>query len=475
MGDTTKHPNIIFIMADDMGYGDLACYGATKIPTPNTDRLAAEGMRFTDAHSASAVCTPSRYGVVTGRYCWRSRLRRGVLGGHGSPLIEPDRLTVASLLKDHGYATACVGKWHLGLGWAWKAPDRPEADLNWTEDGSNVDYSRPITGGPTELGFDYFFGIAGSLDMPPYCFIENDRTVGTPDRRKHPYEAQQRRGMMVEGWRDDLVDRTFAERAVAFIEDHVAARPDQPFFLYLPTAAPHRPCVPPEFMKGASKAALRGDMVAMLDWVVGRVMDALDRLGIAGETLLIVTSDNGARLTCYDGKDYGHKSCGDLRGQKADIWDGGHREPFLVRWPGKVPLASTSDQTVCLLDLTATCAAIVGAELPADAAEDSYDMLPAMLGEQSDAPVREAVVHHSVSGMFSIRRGPWKLVLGLGSGGFSEPRHLEPGPGEPPGQLYNMDTDPAETSNLWADHPEIVERLTALLEKWRTEGRSRPV
>ena len=475
MSDTARHPNIIFIMADDMGYGDLACYGATKIPTPNTDRLASEGMRFTDAHSASAVCTPSRYGVVTGRYCWRSRLKRGVLGGHGSPLIEPGRLTVASLLKGCGYATACIGKWHLGLGWAWKDPDRPEADLNWTEDGSNVDYSRPIAGGPTELGFDSFFGIAGSLDMPPYCFIENDRTVGVPDRRKHSYNPQQRRGMMVEGWRDDLVDRTFTEKAVAFIEDHVAARPDRPFFLYLPTAAPHRPCVPPEFMKGASQAGLRSDMVAMLDWVVGRVMDALDRLGIAGETLLIVTSDNGARLTCYNGKDYGHKSCGDLRGQKADIWDGGHREPFLARWPGKVPAGSTCDQTVCLLDLTATCAAIVGAELPAEAAEDSYNMLPAMLGRQSDAPVREAVVHHSVSGMFSIRRGPWKLVMGLGSGGFSEPRHVEPGPDDPPGQLYNMDTDTAETSNVWTKHPEIVERLTALLEKWRTRGRSRPV
>ncbi len=474
MTDKASLPNIVYIMADDMGYGDAGCYGATKIPTPNIDRLASEGMRFTDAHSCSAVCTPSRYGVMTGRYCWRSRMTRGVLGGFGAPMIEPDRTTVASMLKSRGYATAAVGKWHLGLGWATKdGHPLDEGRFGWDLDGFDVDYSRPITGGPTTLGFDYFFGISGSLDMPPYCFIENDHTVGIPDLEKEPYHTQQGKGLMTPGWRDDQVDVTFAKKAVRFVENHVADSPSQPFLLYLTTSAPHRPCMAPDFMKGRSQAGNRGDMVALYDWVVGELLAALKRLNIADNTLVIVTSDNGARLACADGNDYGHKSCGDLRGQKADIWDGGHREPLIVRWPGRVKPGSTCDQTVCLLDFMATFAAIVGAQLDDDDAPDSYNILPAILG-QAREPIRETLVHHSLNGMFSIRQGPWKLILGLGSGGFSKPREVKRAPGRPDGQLYNMAEDPAETQNLWRTRPEIVERLTALLETCRTAGRSRP-
>ena len=441
-------PNIVFIMADDMGYGDPGCYGAEKIPTPNMDRLAREGVRFTDAHSSSAVCTPSRYSVVTGRYCWRTRLKAGVFGGFSPPLIEPERLTVASMLKKVGYAAAAVGKWHLGLGWECR-----DGEAEPWGDGFNIDYSRPLTGGPLVLGFDYFFGISGSLDMPPYCFIENDHTFGIPDREKHPYNPQQRKGLMVPDWRDDLVDVTFAQRAVDFIESHVARSPDTPFFLYLTPSAPHRPCVPPDFAQGASQAGPRGDMVCVVDWVLGQVDSALQRLGIAEDTLLFLTSDNGARLTCYDGNDYGHRSCGPWRGQKADIWEGGHREPFIVRWPGKIAPGTTCDQTVCLADFMATCAAIVGTDLPEGAAEDSFNMLPALLGQETDKPVREAIVHHSIDGTFAIRKGPWKLIMGLGSRGFSEPRRLEPEPGGPPGQLYNLEEDPTESRNLWADRP----------------------
>lgn len=493
-----KDPNIIFIMADDMGYGDLSCYGATKIQTPNMDRAAAEGVRFTDAHSSSAVCTPSRYSVLTGRYCWRTARKRGVGGGFSLPLIDPSRLTVASLLKEHGYATAAVGKWHVGLGWQVKdeydnkggiaheenfrfghglgmtsIPSGKTFDPEIWEDTDAIDYAKPIIGGPRTLGFDYFFGITGSLDMPPYCFIENDRTVGIPNVEKSPYNTQQKRGYMTAGWKDEEVDSHFARKAVDFIENHVNDSPEQPFFLYLTPSAPHRPCMPPQFMAGKSQAGPRGDMVMMMDWVVGQVLETLDRLKIGDNTLLIITSDNGARPADIDGDTYGHKSCGDLRGYKADIWDGGHREPFLARWPEKIQAGTESDELFCLSDLTATCAAIVGGDLPHNAAEDSVNMLPALLDEPREAPLREAIVHHSVDGMFSIRQDCWKLILGLGSGGFSEPKRVIPTPDEPQGQLYNLEKDFAETTNLWNEHPEVVERLTALLKQYQQTGRSR--
>ena len=465
---TGERPNIIYIMADDMGYGDLGCYGAAKIQTPHVDRLASEGICFTDAHSSAAVCTPSRYSVLTGRYCWRSRLKKWVLWGFEPPLIETHRTTVASMLKAQGYATAAIGKWHLGLGWTTTDGQDP------LPDGRNVDCGVPVTGGPIELGFDTCFCITGSLDMAPYCFIEDDHTVGTPSEEKHPYNPQQRKGWMTPGWRDDVVDVTFAERAVAFIDRQATQDPDQPFFLYLTPSAPHRPCVPPSFVHGASQAGQRGDMVALVDWMVGEIDGALERHGLAQNTLIIVTSDNGARLTNYDGEDYGHKSCGELRGQKADIWDGGHREPFVARWPGRIASGTTSEQLTCLADLMATCADIVGINLSPDAGQDSYSILPALLGTRGDEPAREAVIHHSGAGMFSVRRGHWKLILGLGSGGFSEPKHAEPVPDGPHGQLYNMADDWKETGNLWAAYPHVVRELTALLETYRQQGYSRP-
>ncbi len=468
MNGDIDRPNIIWIMADDMGWGDLGAYGATKIPTPNTDRLAAEGCCFTDAHSSSAVCTPSRYSVLTGRYCWRTRLKSGVLWGHSPPLIDPDRLTVGQMLKDAGYATAAIGKWHLGLGWS-----RSEEDKGPNDDGADVDYTKPIADGPTTRGFDYYFGISASLDMPPYCFIENDDTVGVPNIEKHPYAAQQRKGRMTQGWIDENVDVTFTHKATQFIKSHHGESPDQPFFLYMPMAAPHRPCVGPDFIRGISDAGPRGDMVALFDWAVGEVMSVLDQLGIADETLIIVTSDNGARPADVDGDTHEHKSCGDWRGYKADIWDGGHREPFIVRWPGTVQPGTRNDSLVCLGDFMATAADIVGCDLPNDAAEDSLSFLPALMGND-DEMQREAIVHHSVGGMFSVRKGDWKLCERLGSGGFSEPRNPEPGPGDPPGQLYNLATDPAEADNVWHDHPEIVERLQALLQTYQDEGRSIP-
>jgi arylsulfatase A-like enzyme len=460
-------PNIIFIMADDMGYGDLGCYGATKIQTPNMDRIAQQGIRFTDAHSASAVCTPSRYAVLTGRYCWRTPLKKWVLWGFEPPLIEPNRLTIASMLKQQGYATAAIGKWHLGLEWTTSDGAPPRAD------GTNVDYTVPIGGGPLELGFDTCFCITGSLDMTPYCFIEDDHTVGIPTVEKDPYHPQQRKGLMVPDWRDDMVDVTFAEKAVEFI-DHCATTPDRPFFLYLTPSAPHRPCVPPPFVAGASQAGQRGDMVALVDWMVGQIDQVLAKHELKENTLLIVTSDNGARLTNYDGRDYGHKSCGDLRGQKADIWEGGHREPCIARWPGHIPANAISDAVICLSDFMATCAEITDFHLPGEAAQDSYSMASALTANQNNAPVRDTIIHHSGDGMFSIRQDRWKLIRGLGSGGFSEPVHADPTPDGPQGQLYDMTTDWQETGNLWLERPDIVKQLDQHLTTIQDCGYSRP-
>ena len=469
-------PNIVFILADDMGYGDVGCYGATKIPTPNMDRLAGEGVRFTDCHSASAVCTPSRYSVVTGRYCWRSSLKKWVLGGFGAPLIERERLTVASLLKRHGYRTGAIGKWHLGFDWVRKDGGGTVKDFDaaaWSIDGFDIDYTKPLAGGPTDLGFDYYFGISGSLDMAPYCFIENDHTVGIPDREKAPYANQQRKGLMTEGWRDDAVDTTFAQKAVAFIEQQAGR--DHPFFLYLCTSAPHRPCeVRPDFVNGKSQAGDRGDMVVLFDWVVGQVIEALDRTGVAGDTLVIATSDNGARLACANGETYGHKSNGDWRGQKADIWDGGHREPFIARWPGRISPGSRCDRPVCLVDFMATCADIVGEPLPDDAGEDSLSFLPLLDGDPPQEPARTHIIHHSGDGMFAVRKDGWKLAQGLGSGGFSEPKWAEPGPDDPPGQLYHLTEDPQEQRNCWMEEQDKVRELPACLDDAIARGRTRP-
>lgn len=462
----SSKPNIVFIMADDMGYGDLSCYGATKISTPNMDAVAANGMMFTDAHSSSAVCTPSRYSVITGRYCWRTALKSSVLGGFGAPLIEPGRETVASMLKKQGYSTYAVGKWHIGL--KWKKADgssllnkdelgvHGQFDLHEHIDGFNVDYGRRIDGGPVDLGFDRWFGISGSLDMPPYCFIEDDHTVGIPDREKEPYGDNQRKGMMVEGWRDDQCDLTFAEKACEYINDHVEKRPDKPFFMYMTPAAPHRPCVPPEFIRGASQAGDRGDAVVLVDWMVGEVTRTLRENDLEENTLLIITSDNGALATCANGLDYGHKSNGEWRGQKADIWEGGHREPFIAQWPAVIKPGGSCSQIICLMDLMTTCAELTQAEVPNDAAEDSVSFASALTGEDRAVPPRESLVHHSVDGTFSIRMGNWKMIAGLGSGGFTAPKREDPLPGGPIGQLYDLSADPKEENNLWQDQPERV-------------------
>lgn len=460
---SSDRPNIVFLMADDMGYGDLGCYNEnSKIPTPNMDQLAEEGVKFTDAHASSAVCTPSRYSILTGRYCWRTDLE-GVVFDYEDPLIDENRTTVASLLKNEGYATAAIGKWHLGLGWQ-------------RNDAGEVDFTKPFKGGPCKRGFDYFFGIRASLDLPPYCFIENNRTVGIPDVEKDPYHPQQREGPMVEGWKDSEVGPRFMKKATDFLTDQLTKNPDQPFFLYFPTSAPHRPCVPPDFLEGKSDAGPRGDMVHQVDWMVGEVRDVLQEYGVLDDTLFIVTSDNGGRTSSFYGHDfaeyYGHKTNGDWRGQKADIWDGGHREPLIARWPKHIEAGITSDETVCLSDLLATIAGITGTPLPENAGEDSYDMSPLFSDSEIDSPIREATIHQSGQGHLAVRKGPWKMILKRGSGGFTEPENPEPEPGEPEGQLYNMEVDPGEKNNLWLERQDIVYNLREILKVYQEKGKS---
>jgi arylsulfatase A len=455
-----RRPNIVVILADDLGYGDLRSYNPqSKIPTPHLDRLAAEGMRFTDAHSPSSVCTPTRYGLLTGRYAWRTRLKKGVLWGYDPYLIEPGRPTVATLLKRQGYVTAVVGKWHLGFGHAPK-----------------VDYAKPLRPGPNDAGFDYFFGIPASLDMEPYVYVENDRVVAAPtgqigasEMRRYGGGGFWRAGPIAPGFTHEGVMPTLADKALSFIRKQ---SPGKPFFLYFPLTAPHTPWMPTKEFRGKSGADYYGDFTAQVDDTVGRVMRALAERKLADDTLVIFTSDNGAHWLPEDIAKWGHRANGDLRGQKSDIWEGGHRVPFIVRWPGRVKAGATNSELVCLTDLFATLAAAGGAKIPPDAGEDSYDVLPAMLGQRLEHPIREAIVHHSSDGTFAIRQGEWKLATALGSHGFSEPKEVTPKPGEAEGQLYNLKDDPAEQRNLWLERPEVVARLQALLEKYRHQGRS---
>jgi arylsulfatase A len=456
-------PNIVFILADDMGYGDLHCQNPeSKVPTPVLDKLAEQGMRFTDAHSPSSVCTPTRYGILTGRYCWRSRLKSSVLWEWDEPLIEDGRLTVAQFLKDKGYTTACIGKWHLG--WDWPTTDGRTAKAGG---GRNVDFSRPIGGGPTAVGFDYYFG-DDVPNFPPYCFIENDRTVGVPTESK-PDGMFGIPGPMMKGWKLENVMPAITRKAVEYIEQCTEGSQRDPFFLYFSLTAPHTPIAPAGVYIGKSRAGRYGDYVYQVDWTVGEILRALERQGVAENTLVIFTSDNGS--PGRDGSNmngainsvrkYGHNPSRPWRGIKADIWEGGHRVPFVARWPERIPAGQTNDELICLVDFMATVAAILGERLPGGAAEDSFDLLPALFGVERDKPVREEVIHHSMDGLFSIRRGRWKLILGLGAGGFSG-EIREPEEGEPAGQLYDLVNDPQEEKNLYELYPEIVEELTRL-------------
>lgn len=463
----TRKPNIIYLLADDWGYGDVSCLNPdSKIQTPHTDRLATEGMVFSDAHSNSAVCTPTRYGVMTGRYCWRSRLKRGVLGGYSEPLIEEGRMTVPSLLRDQGYTTACVGKWHLGLGW--QTPGGAE-----TVDKETVDFAAPLFHGPHTVGFDQSFIIPASLDMEPYCYIEDGMVVEQPVDviADSPRPAFWRGGACAPGFSHETCLLELTTRAEGFIHQQARARGDQPFFLYFPAPSPHTPHFSRIPFAGRSQAGTYGDYVTEHDWSIGRILEAVRRSGQAENTLIIVTSDNG----CHDEpiglkEKYNHLGNHIYRGQKSDAWDGGHRIPFIASWPGVIEPGSRCDKTVCLTDLLATVAGICDVALPGDAGEDSYDILPYLQGDQENT-IREATVHHSIRGEFAIRKDQWKLVACRGSGGWSLKETDVPADA-PPMQLYDMVSDPEEQQNLYCEKPEVADELLEILNRYRTKDRS---
>jgi len=475
-----KKPNIIYVLADDLGYGDIAILNKNgKIKTPNIDRLGKEGIIFTDAHTSSSVCTPTRYGIITGRYSWRSRLKESVLFGYSKALIPNTRTTVASLLKRHEYSTAFIGKWHLGWDWAIKdSADIDENDLN-SKNLENIDFSKPIKNGPKELGFEYSYGHSGSLDMAPYVYVENGMPTEVPitaTSNKSKY-SWWREGPTANDFIHDDVTPNFFRKSFEYIKER--SKEENPFFLYLALPSPHTPILPTKEWKDKSGLNPYGDFVMMVDDYMGQLEKVIKEAGIEENTMVIFTSDNGCSPEANFEilKQKGHNPSYIFRGHKADIFEGGHRVPFIVKWPGKIKQGIVSDQIICTTDLMATCADIVGYSLSSNEGEDSYSLLPLFKQAKLDKPFREATVHHSINGNFAIRKGDWKLIMSPSSGGWSFPipnKDQEVIKTLPPIQLYNLKNDPGETLNLQVKNIEVVKELKSLLIKYINDGRSTP-
>ncbi|MEP3480914.1 MAG: arylsulfatase [Fuerstiella sp.] len=486
VGDSQRvstRPNIVVILADDMGYGDVqALNSSSKIPTPNLNQLAKSGLSFTDAHSPSAVCTPTRYGLLTGRYCWRSRLKKGVLGGYSEPLLEPSQATIPSMLKKHGYQTSCVGKWHLGM----KLPYKPDAkaDESWAGD-PGIHFEGTITDSPIHHGFDRYFGVCASLDMPPYVYIRNDRFASVPTLQqpavKFPHfvrEGPRSADFVIEDCLDKLTGEAIAE----------IRRMDQqaePWFLYMPLTGPHKPTQPHQRFRGKTGLNEYGDFVHQVDWTVGQVLNAVKQGKHSDNTLVIFTSDNGSYMRKLSDDQTGHVEDPQVqgylqqdhqanlhwRGTKADVWEAGHRVPFFVSWPSQIEAAGSRSSTITHTDIYATLADAASASesLSPNEAEDSLSIVPMF----SDAGATRSVpvINHSASGMFALRSGPWKLVAGNGSGGREQPRGK---PFEKPFQLFHLEDDPSEVRDVASQHADVVEDLTKQLESlMKNSGRSR--
>jgi len=459
-----EKPNIVVIYADDMGYGDVQILNPErgKIKTPHMDKLATDGMIFTDAHTTSSVCTPSRYSLLTGRYNWRTKLQSIVLWGYSQALISDDTLTVGKVLQSSGYDTAMIGKWHLGM----KLPttDGKPAPTTRVPKSTKIDWVGTIEDGPTSRGFDYLFGIPASLDMAPYIYIENDKFVGKADNSKPKEPA--------EGFAAVDVLGEFGKRSAKYIKEHNG---EKPFFLYVPLTSPHTPIVPTDEWKGKSGINLYADFQMQTDAVIGQIINAVDEAGLTENTLIIVSSDNGCSKAANlkELENAGHYASAQYRGSKADLWEGGLRVPFIVRWPAIVKAGSISDETICQSDLLATVASIVEYQVPEDQGEDSVSFLPALKGEKIES-TRKGIVSHSISGHFAYRMGDWKLLLAKGSGGWTKPDEsaMAAKEGAPKGQLYNLAVDPGETNNLYNDNPEMVNKLLKQLEEDVNNGRS---
>jgi arylsulfatase A len=474
----SEHPNIIYILADDMGYGDVQCFNPQgKIPTPNLDNMAANGIKFTDAHTSSAVCTPTRYGILTGRYNWRSTLKSSVLGGYSKSLIKQDRTTIAEMLKRQGYTTAYIGKWHLGWDWAYK-DEGASQETKSRNSNPGVDFSQPIKNGPSSHGFDYSFGFCGSLDMPPYVFVENGMPTMVPTKTTVSVDGKAfwRKGPTSDDFDHTRVLQDLTEKAVDYINKK--ANNDSPFFLYFPLSAPHTPILPTTEFLGKSNTNMYGDFVMQVDDVVRQIREALKRQGITENTLLVFTSDNGCspRANFEELAKVDHDPSYVFRGTKADIFEGGHHVPFIVEWPAMGLKNSSTDNSICTTDFFATCAELTGYNIKDSEAEDSYSMLPLINGK-SDVEIREYIVHHSINGSFAIKKGDWKLIVCPGSGGWSYPRPQDIKKEKldlPAMQLYNLKEDIGETTNLIAKYPEKAAELKAALKKIILDGRSTP-
>ncbi len=460
-----QSPNIIFILADDLGYGDVSALNENgKIKTTHIDKMASQGVVFTDAHSCSSVSTPTRYGILTGRYNWRSTLKNGVLNGYSPNLIPSDRTTIASLLKSKGYQTACIGKWHLG--WNWN---------NIEAGNEHVDFSKPITNGPTSIGFDYFYGFNGSLDMPPYVYVENTMPTAskTSEIEKNSGYQMWRKGVIGDDFTHEGCLPNLTQRAINYIKEK--GKEDKPFFLYFPIPAPHTPILPVKEFQGKSGINPYADFVLMVDDVVGQITNTLKEQGISDNTIVIFTSDNGCSPAAQFPVllEHGHNPSYVFRGYKADLYDGGHRIPCIVKWPLKVKPHKV-EQTVCLVDFMATFAALNDYVLKDNEAEDSYSILPVLLNTNYKKTIREATVSHSFNGSFTIRQGKWKLLLAPGSGGWSDPKPGKEPAGSPSVQLYDLEEDIAETTNVEAKYPKVVKRLRNLMIQYVENGRSTP-
>lgn len=457
-----SQPNIVFILADDMGYGDVSALNEKSlIPTPAIDKLSAEGITFTDAHSSSSVSTPSRYGLLTGRYSFRTSMKSGVLNSFSSPIITPDRRTIATYLSEKGYNTACIGKWHLG----W----------NWGHRDGEVDYSLPIEDGPTTRGFDYFFGIAASLDMPPYVYIENDRVTALPNRVSKEGKGiyLQRSGPQGEDFEHSKCLQRITSKSLEYIEQQNA---DQPFFLYMPITAPHTPILPSAEFQGKSGLSPYGDFVMMVDDVVAQVIAQLKKQRLYENTIIVFTADNG----CFHGagvkpmEKQGHFPSYIYRGYKSDLFDGGHRIPLIVSRGGRNG-GRTEHGHVSLTDFYATFAEITGYKLASNEGEDSYSIYGIITGEGKNQ--RKNIIHHSNNGNFSLREGDWKILFTPDSGGWSFPTHSHDKDyiaTLPLVQLYNIEKDPGETQNVINEYPEIAARLITQMREYIDRGRSTP-
>lgn len=459
-----QKPNVIYILADDLGIGDVSVFNkSSKINTPNIDALAASGMRFTDAHSGSAVCTPTRYGILTGRYAWRTHLQNGVLWSYDTALINPARKTVASVFKNSGYQTACIGKWHLGLGWQKKS-------------NNEIDFSKEVTTGPNTVGFDYSYIISASLDIPPYVYIQNQRvTTNFIDTIKENKGAGfWREGPIAKGLQHQNVLTELTQKAVDYIEEQKNKK--APFFLYLPLTAPHTPILPTADFEGKSNINPYADFVLMTDAMLGKIMDALKKAGIDQNTMVVFTSDNGASPSSdfKTLREAGHDVSAGYRGAKADIFEGGHRIPFVVRWPQVIKANTVSDKTISLTDFYATVASLLNQKISSSEAEDSYSVMP-LFTNKPNLYTRPNIIHHSIDGKFAIRSGHYKLIFARGSGGWSAPTEAAALKQQlPPIQLYDLSKDPSEKNNIAVQNPQIVARLKGLLEKQVAEGRSTP-